>query len=249
MIAVGTAGLIGIPAVLATLHAADSQFRWWWPTNWMAVPSVIFCVGFLLVAVPVRRSPDKGAVSTASLAPSAVPSPGNNRAGVEVRPTQAARPRQAILADALSAAQLISDEHWKAVALARVARAVAADDPGRAARLTTDAVRVAQSVSDEGSKALALVLIAGSVAAIDPGHAEDIARSITDEHPDGPFATLIAVIATYGGGYCGRCVCERSGMSRRDSIRSILARGSALVRSLCSLRRPASPGSCGAGFM
>ena len=65
-----------------------------------------------------------------------------------------------------------------------------------------------------------------------------------------PFATLIAVIATYGGGgYCGRCVCERSGMSRRDSIRSILARGSALVRSLCSLRRPASPGSCGAGFM
>ena len=160
----------------------------------MAVPSVIFYVGFLLVAVPVRRSPGKGPVSTASLAPSAVPSPGNNRAGVEVRPTQAARPRQAILAGALSAAQLISDEHWKAVALARVARAVAADDPGRAARLTTDAVRVAQSVSDEGSKALALVLIAGSVAAIDPGHAEDIARSMGVRH-DRRFPGLVLVAA------------------------------------------------------
>ena len=66
MIAVGTAVLVGIPAVLATLHATDSQFRWWWPTNWMAVPSVIFFAGCLLVAVPVRRSPAQGAIADQS---------------------------------------------------------------------------------------------------------------------------------------------------------------------------------------
>lgn len=51
--------------------AADSQFRWWWPTNWMAVPSAIFFVGRLLVAVPVRRSPDQATVGMAALSPSA----------------------------------------------------------------------------------------------------------------------------------------------------------------------------------
>jgi hypothetical protein len=52
---VGTAGLVGVPAVLATLHANQSSFRWWWPTSWMIVPLVIFLVGFALLVVPVRR--------------------------------------------------------------------------------------------------------------------------------------------------------------------------------------------------
>jgi WD40 repeat protein len=60
--AVGTALLVGIPAILATLHAGDSQFRWWWPTDWMAVPSVIFLSGCFLAAIPVRRSADQHAV-------------------------------------------------------------------------------------------------------------------------------------------------------------------------------------------
>ena len=51
----------------------------------MAVPSVIFFAGCLLVAVPVRRSPDQAAVSTAPLTPSAVPLPGDDLAGGEVR--------------------------------------------------------------------------------------------------------------------------------------------------------------------
>ena len=56
----------------------------------MAVPSVIVFGGCLLVAVPVRRSPDQGAVSTAPLTPSAVPLPGDDHAGAAVR--SAARP-------------------------------------------------------------------------------------------------------------------------------------------------------------
>lgn len=56
VIAVGTAGLVTIPTVLATLHATDSHFQWWWPTNWMIAPAVIFLMGMALVALPVRRS-------------------------------------------------------------------------------------------------------------------------------------------------------------------------------------------------
>ena len=54
----------------------------------MAVPSVVFVAGCLLVAVPVRRSPNPGAVGTASPARSAVPLPGDDRAGVAVWPGQ-----------------------------------------------------------------------------------------------------------------------------------------------------------------
>ncbi|HEV3289279.1 MAG TPA: hypothetical protein VG123_09810, partial [Streptosporangiaceae bacterium] len=54
----------------------------------MAVPSVIFVAGCLLVAIPVRRSPAHGAIGAASLTRSAVPLPGDDRAGVEIRPGQ-----------------------------------------------------------------------------------------------------------------------------------------------------------------
>ena len=88
MIAVGTAVLVGLPAVLATLHAADARFRWWWPTSWMAIPSIIFAAGCLLVAIPVRRTPDPHVAGAASPPRPAVPSPGDNRAGAAVRPGQ-----------------------------------------------------------------------------------------------------------------------------------------------------------------
>jgi hypothetical protein len=52
----------------------------------MAVPSVIFFAGCLLVAVPVRRSSDQAAVSTASLGLATVPVPGRDRPGTEIRP-------------------------------------------------------------------------------------------------------------------------------------------------------------------
>ena len=54
----------------------------------MAIPSVIFLAGCLLVAVPVRRSLDQSAASAASFTRPAVPLPGGDRAGVAVRPGQ-----------------------------------------------------------------------------------------------------------------------------------------------------------------
>lgn len=55
VVAVGTAGIVGIPTVLATLHATDRYFRWWWPTSWMLVPAVLLVTGLMLTVVPVRR--------------------------------------------------------------------------------------------------------------------------------------------------------------------------------------------------
>jgi hypothetical protein len=53
----GTAGLVAILTVQATLHANSAQFRWWWPTSWMIIPLAIFLVGLALLFVPVQRSP------------------------------------------------------------------------------------------------------------------------------------------------------------------------------------------------
>ena len=55
-VTLGAAGIIGLPTVLATLHATDSHFRWWWPTNWMIVPVAILAIGMVLLALPLRRS-------------------------------------------------------------------------------------------------------------------------------------------------------------------------------------------------
>jgi hypothetical protein len=54
-VALGSLFLLGIPAILATLNAGKSAFRWWWPTNWMIVPAIIVAVGLVLVVVPLRR--------------------------------------------------------------------------------------------------------------------------------------------------------------------------------------------------
>jgi hypothetical protein len=53
---VGTAAILGIPAVLATIHATDRNFRWWWPSDWMIVPLLIVMIGLTLLIIPVQRS-------------------------------------------------------------------------------------------------------------------------------------------------------------------------------------------------
>jgi hypothetical protein len=76
VVAVGTALLIAIPTILATLHASDSQFLWWWPTDWMVVPLAIFLAGAGLLVVPVRRA------GQPAQAPSAVAADATSAAGV-----------------------------------------------------------------------------------------------------------------------------------------------------------------------
>ena len=73
-----------------------------------------------------------------------------------------------ILADAERIAQAIRDDPLKARVLARVAGAMAAIDPDRAARLITDAERIAGSITNLSSKARAQADVAGAMAAINP---------------------------------------------------------------------------------
>ncbi len=84
VVAVGTAGLIAIPTILASLHATDPHFRWWWPTGWMAVPLAIFVIGAVLAALPLLRG-EQTALAVPAPAPVPVPAPapvpGGGRAG------------------------------------------------------------------------------------------------------------------------------------------------------------------------
>ena len=96
------------------------------------------------------------------------------------------RPRQApILTAALHATWSIDTGHMKVSALVRIADAMAATDPDRAARLTVDAERIARSIPEADFRASALADIAKAVAGPDPDRAaglaadaERIARSI-----------------------------------------------------------------------
>ncbi len=89
-------------------------------------------------------------------------------------------PRYAgIVADALRAAHSITSGSSKARALAAVAEALAATDPGRASRIVIDADRVAHLITDESPKAAAVIAVAGPLAATDADRAERSAQSIT----------------------------------------------------------------------
>jgi hypothetical protein len=93
------------------------------------------------------------------------------------------RPRQdRILADALHVAWSITAEESRAVALARIAGAVAAADPDRAGQLAADAEYIAQSIDHSVLKERTLVLLSCAVAAADPDRAERIAQSITEKY-------------------------------------------------------------------
>lgn len=87
-----------------------------------------------------------------------------------------------VLADAERIAESISDESMKALALVDVAKAVAASEPDRAARLNADAEDTVQSMPEYTGdmRTMALLNLAMRLAATDPDRAERITRSITE---------------------------------------------------------------------
>jgi hypothetical protein len=109
---------------------------------------------------------------------------------------EAVRPGQSrhngVVADALRAAQSITGDGAKAQALVTIADAVAATDPGRAARLTDDAERLAQSIPDPAVKAAALTAVVRGLATADPDRAERLARAITDPSCRAPALAAVA---------------------------------------------------------
>jgi hypothetical protein len=91
---------------------------------------------------------------------------GKARGPVRGDPGRAAR----LIAGAERAAQSVTDEDEKPLALVVVAGALAATDPGRA-------VRIVESITDQYNKVVDLTWLAGELAATDPGTA---ARLIAD---------------------------------------------------------------------
>ena len=59
LVALGGAGILGLPAILVGVHGQEPHFRWWWPTNFMIIPVMVLLSGVFLVLVPVRRAEAK----------------------------------------------------------------------------------------------------------------------------------------------------------------------------------------------
>src|SRR5499427_10885916 len=124
---------------------------------------------------------------------SAEPHDANADAQQDPEPVRPGQSRHAgVVADALRAAQSITGDGAKAQALVTIADAVAATDPGRAARLTDDAERLAQSIPDPAVKAAALTAVVRGLAAADPDRAERLARAITDPSYRAPALAAVA---------------------------------------------------------
>lgn len=77
VVALGTTLLVAIPTILVTLHSTDSHFRWWWPSNWMAVPASVVLIGLGLAVFPVRR-PEQAAQLDAQVSAVGDPGGGNS---------------------------------------------------------------------------------------------------------------------------------------------------------------------------
>ena len=79
----GAAGLIGMAQELAGLNGTQAHFRWWWPTDWMAIPAAILAIGVALLVFPVRRAAAAPPAVTQQPAVPAV-NPAEAEAGLEV---------------------------------------------------------------------------------------------------------------------------------------------------------------------
>jgi hypothetical protein len=66
----GLAAYFGLPALLAIPH-----FRWWWPTNWMAIPAVLCLAGLVMLFVPLQRSALRRGQGAAAVTPPSAAGP------------------------------------------------------------------------------------------------------------------------------------------------------------------------------
>src|SRR5258708_33488287 len=70
VISLGAGVGIGLMGVFASFQGSRSGYRWWWPTEWMAIPSLLIALGLVLLMVPIRAStPTKEAAPKESSTP------------------------------------------------------------------------------------------------------------------------------------------------------------------------------------
>ena len=140
--------------------------------------------------------------------------------------TRAARPIAdadvaRLIADAERAAQSITNEPWRAMALANIVGALAATDPDRAEH-------IAQSITEKEREASALADIVDVLAATDPDRAERIAQSITSEPwRASALAKVAETVAATDPDRAARLIADAERIAR--SIRDDSSKASALV--------------------
>lgn len=113
-----------------------------------------------------------------------------------------------ILAEALQAAQAITEEYEKNPALADIAQAVAITDPDRAER-------IAQEITDLHTKERALAGIANELAATDPDRAERIAWALS---------------IPYGKAWALACIAEALAVTDPDRARGLVTDAERIAR-------------------
>jgi hypothetical protein len=157
------------------------------------------------------------------------------------RPGQSRHTR--IVANALRAAQSITDENSGAQALAAVAGALAVTDPGRAGRLIADAERIAQSIPDADRKASALAAVAGALAVTDTDHAERVARSIPGASLRAPALAVVAgALAATDADRAARLIADAERVARPIPRASLRAPALAVVAGALAATDPGRAG-------
>lgn len=61
MVGAGIAVAGIIVGALAATHASESNFHWWWPTNWLIIPVGFVVIGLVIALVPFRHDGQKEA--------------------------------------------------------------------------------------------------------------------------------------------------------------------------------------------
>jgi hypothetical protein len=159
-------------------------------------------------SVPANGDRPEGAARP-DLALTARPDGAAQKAGGPEPVTPAQSRHGLVVADALRAAQSITDQDSEARALAIIARAVAGPDPGRAARLIADAERIAQSIPDPEKQASALAVVVGPLAKADADRAESAAQSIPHADWKAPaLASVAEALATADPGRGDRLMAD-----------------------------------------
>lgn len=67
VLTVAVAIATGIAEELATLHASESGFLWWWPTDWLVVTLIIFVIGLTFLFFPGRPLGEVSSISSADV--------------------------------------------------------------------------------------------------------------------------------------------------------------------------------------
>jgi hypothetical protein len=194
-------------------RGADGVGQFWFTANAAATAGATGPGAEAAVRPALRVGPGPAAQAASEVAAGASAQAEQDQEREEAAATTVTR-LAGIVADALRAAYSVTDAGQQSLALAAVAKALMATDPGRAGRLVVDAERVAQSVDGDSGRSLALAAVAGPLALTDPGRAERAIASITGDRAKAQaLAAVAAALAPTDAGRAAELIAEAQGLA------------------------------------